>query len=333
MPSFTLHDPTANLANFVSTTVRDYAYASLKTTPDAPSGNRGPGNADNRIVITEISMDVGGYDQASNVHYGVWTSNGQTNLYISPRIDAPKVGGTSNVPPLPYLLPLSGEYSNLALSGGTSYYFGVHNPGVNGMTVQRTSGATGYLGRDSSHGDDPANPLTGSFDPTKYPNSTLIGTVSYIYLPSKPATISAIGGKNQIQVSWTAPADDGGTAITNYIPYWKKSSDASWSSPIGGFLGTGLSYTITGLEDSTSYDVRVAASTTDTYDTLTKTGEYSDTATVTTAPRGPSVWTGTSWTFTEGFVCTSAGTWTAAAPADIYVCTSVSPSVVWAPIP
>ena len=63
-----------------------------------------------------------------------------------------------------------------------------------------------------------------------------------------------------LAVSWTAPASDGGSAITGYKVQWKEAAD-SWDTPADVLEATvtATSHTITGLTDGTEYSVRVLA--------------------------------------------------------------------------
>ena len=63
-----------------------------------------------------------------------------------------------------------------------------------------------------------------------------------------------------LAVSWTAPASDGGAAITGYTVQWKEET-GSWDQPadVSEAAATGTSHTITGLTDGIEYSVRVLA--------------------------------------------------------------------------
>ena len=63
-----------------------------------------------------------------------------------------------------------------------------------------------------------------------------------------------------LDVSWEAPASDGGSAITGYKVQWKRVGD-SWDTPADVFEATvsRMTHTITGLTDGVEYAVRVIA--------------------------------------------------------------------------
>jgi PKD repeat protein len=77
-------------------------------------------------------------------------------------------------------------------------------------------------------------------------------------IPNKVMNLQAEGDNRNVFLSWSAPSDDGGSPITDYIVEYKRSSDASFSVyPDGGGSATGA--TLTGLTEGTSYHFRVAA--------------------------------------------------------------------------
>ena len=75
-------------------------------------------------------------------------------------------------------------------------------------------------------------------------------------VPATPTVPTVTRGNTQLEVSWTAP-DDNGSSITDYDVQYKTSSDTTWTDHT--FTGTGTSTTITGLTNGTSYDTRVRA--------------------------------------------------------------------------
>jgi len=74
--------------------------------------------------------------------------------------------------------------------------------------------------------------------------------------PIAPAGLSATAGRGQLSLSWTAPASNGGSAITGYRVEYTPSGGSASTVNTGA---TGTTYTLNGLNNSTSYTVRVAA--------------------------------------------------------------------------
>jgi hypothetical protein len=76
--------------------------------------------------------------------------------------------------------------------------------------------------------------------------------------PSAPSGVTGTGGDSLVNLSWSAPADDGGNAIIDYIIQYSANSGTSWSTFNDG-IGTSTSVSVTGLVNDTSYIFRVAA--------------------------------------------------------------------------
>jgi hypothetical protein len=70
--------------------------------------------------------------------------------------------------------------------------------------------------------------------------------------------VKATAASTSLVVSWKAPSNDGGSAITDYRVEWS-TNGLTWSS---ANAGTGLTYTITSLVAGTGYKVRVSATNT-----------------------------------------------------------------------
>ncbi|NBX75308.1 MAG: fibronectin type III domain-containing protein, partial [Proteobacteria bacterium] len=77
-------------------------------------------------------------------------------------------------------------------------------------------------------------------------------------LPGAPTEVSGTAGDSQVALSWTAPASDGGNAITDYLIEYSTDSGSSWTTVNDG-THTSNTATVTGLTNGTSYLFRVAA--------------------------------------------------------------------------
>ena len=74
--------------------------------------------------------------------------------------------------------------------------------------------------------------------------------------PTAPSVTATSGSTTSLDVSWTAPGTNGGPALTGYEVQYRKGS-GSWTASTHS--GTGTSATITGLDASSEYQVRVRA--------------------------------------------------------------------------
>ena len=91
---------------------------------------------------------------------------------------------------------------------------------------------------------------------TSVPTVAVAATV-----PGTPQRLNVtVHDTGALEVSWEAPASDGGSTITGYNVQWKESAD-SWttSADVSEETANGTPYTITGLTDGVEYTVRVMA--------------------------------------------------------------------------
>ena len=80
-------------------------------------------------------------------------------------------------------------------------------------------------------------------------------------VPGSPEHLNvSLHDTGALDVSWKAPATDGGSAITEYRIQWKETA-GNWDTPadVSEETATGTTHTITGLTDGVEYAVRVIA--------------------------------------------------------------------------
>jgi fumarate reductase subunit D len=175
-----------------------------------------------------------------------------------------------------------------SISGVATYY-----AGGGGGTQLANPGGSGGLGGGgagrNSH-DYPGNGTAGTANTGGggggagvgyYSGAGGSGVVIIRYLsamaapvvPGVPTSLVASGDDSQISLSWTAPGDTGGSAITDYVVEYKLSSEPTTWSTFADGTSTNTTAIVTGLTNGLSYDFRVSAVNT------VGQGSASDTAT------------------------------------------------------
>ncbi len=95
---------------------------------------------------------------------------------------------------------------------------------------------------------------------TGNPSSVANATTDAATAPGVPTALSATAdGRTAIDLSWTAPADNGGADITGYKIEVSTNAGTSWTDLVTNTGGTGTTYTHSGLADGTTRHYRVSA--------------------------------------------------------------------------
>jgi hypothetical protein len=93
--------------------------------------------------------------------------------------------------------------------------------------------------------------LNFSKNPEIYPSS--VDTV-----PSQPLNLSGSPANGSVVLSWSAPASNGGSSITNYVYQYSINNGLSWSIA-ASTNSTSTTYTVGGLTNGKGYVFRIAA--------------------------------------------------------------------------
>jgi hypothetical protein len=150
-------------------------------------------------------------------------------------------------------------------------------PGSNGghalidYTIEYRAGAGSWLAFSHSASTSTSISVTGLTNGTSYTfrvsavndmGTSSASTVSSAYTPlgtpAAPTSFSATYGNAQASLSWTAPTDNGGSFITNYLVEYSSNGGSSWTT-FTHSVSTTPSITITGLTNGNAYSYRVSA--------------------------------------------------------------------------
>lgn len=149
-----------------------------------------------------------------------------------------------------------------------------------------------YFGRGDTGNDVVASP-SGS----TWPNG-LAGEFEYFQVPSAPRSLTVVPNADGTAfLDWSAPTEDGDTAITGYRV--QRATNSAFTSGVVtvNTSGTTTSYTRNGLTPGTKYYFRVAARNKVT-DDVNSYSVYSGTVSATipvAVVSGLEVWNGTAW--------------------------------------
>ena len=88
--------------------------------------------------------------------------------------------------------------------------------------------------------------------------STPSVTVTPRTVPGTASNVAGVAGNGQVSLTWTAPASDGGSAITDYVVEYKTTTASIWTTFKDG-VSTSTAATVMGLTNGTSYVFRVSA--------------------------------------------------------------------------
>src|SRR5207249_38308 len=118
-------------------------------------------------------------------------------------------------------------------------------------------------------------------------SSSITSATTLAVVPSSPTGLAAASvSSSQIGLTWTAPADNGGSAITGYKIERSLDGGTTWTTLVANTANPATTYSDTGLTHTTAYTYRVSAINS------VGTGSPSSSASATTLAVAPSSPTG-----------------------------------------
>lgn len=168
------------------------------------------------------------------------------------------------------------------------------------IAIGTTTGASIYIDNSGT----PAATLSGGTFNNKsffleghsgitYVDNVVVSGPNAASAPDAPSSLEAIPASGQMALAWTAPASNGGSAITDYLVEYKATASGSWLTFTDG-TSTTTAATVTGLTNSTGYDFRVSAINAIGTSTPSSVATGTPDLAVPSAPRSLAAITGTS---------------------------------------
>jgi len=227
-----------------------YKIAQQITFPDI-SGRDAPGKtgaAAKPALVSALGIQVSGYRNTATTRFAMWSSSGTGGAYSGLFTLT-----TSDTP------PLTTASLSRAVFAGTGYWIGFTKT----TTAQYTWGVDQGFGfsiyQDNANAGETDNFTASSLiTPAPGSNGSLVFSVTYDILPTAPGTPTASSTGTSATITWTAPADNGGQAVTSYR-IQRSTDNINFSTIVASTGNTLLTYTDINLTPGTTYYYRVAA--------------------------------------------------------------------------
>ena len=186
---------------------------------------------------------------------GAWpVSVSQAGLAAGPvALVAPLIAGTGEVGQILALSPGLWVYDDNAEEPVLPRQWRRDGVAIAGATAETYTLVSADAGRTITATETAAT-SAGSRSAT----SAGLAVASSIAAPGQPTGLTATAGAGQVSLSWTAPASNGGAAITDYVVELSSNGGASWSTFSDG-VSTATSAIVTGVAAGTAYQFRVSA--------------------------------------------------------------------------
>ncbi len=129
---------------------------------------------------------------------------------------------------------------------------------ISNTLVEFATWLTGELGDTVTYQEDGFGNTVWVIDGRTTGNTYGDLTIYVPSVPGAPTSLTPTPSNTAVSLSWTAPADDGGSPLTDYVVQYKLASSGFYLTFADG-VSTSTSAIVTGLANGSSYNFRVAA--------------------------------------------------------------------------
>ena len=215
------------------------------------------GNFRYPILVRNVSIQYNGFEgftPPTTSRIGMWSSSGASPFYSGNIALTTTADGA--IPPFRTGTVTRPSFAN------TQYWIGFTVPTSAFLTwgVQNNIESP-FVARvradDTSNTGDFNNDSFAISDSSSF-NGQLSYSLTYDIIPTAPRTLTATPSGTTVSLSWTAPANNGGTPITGYR-IQRRLADGSFTTIETNTASTGTTYSDTGLTAGATYEYRIAA--------------------------------------------------------------------------
>jgi hypothetical protein len=224
-----------------------YNIAQLITMPDI-SGRDAPGKTGASAkpgLVSALYLELTAYNSSNaTTKFVMWSGGGTNGVFTSaftlPNSQTPYQVGAALTRPI---------------FAGTDYWIGFTKETSAQVTWSVDTSFTPSIKQDRTAPD--AN-FTDNGLVSGVTNGSFVFEIAYDLLPVAPGTPTASSTGTSATITWTAPADNGGKAVTSYR-IQRSTDNINFSTIVASTGNTLLTYTDTGLTPGTKYYYRTAA--------------------------------------------------------------------------
>jgi hypothetical protein len=224
-----------------------YNIAQLITMPDI-SGRDAPGKTGASAkpgLVSALYLELTAYNSSNaTTKLAMWSGSGTNGVFSSvftlPNSQTPYQIGAS---------------LSRTIYAGTSYWIGFTKETSAQVTWSVDTSFPASIKQDRTA---PDSNFTDNGLVSGVTNGSFVFEVVYDLLPIAPGTPTASSTGTSATITWTAPADNGGQAVTSYR-IQRSTDNINFSTIVASTGNTLLTYTDTGLTPGTKYYYRTAA--------------------------------------------------------------------------
>jgi hypothetical protein len=228
-----------------------YNIAQLITMPDI-SGRDAPGKTGasaKPALVSALNIEVTAYNSSNaTTKFVMWSGSG-TNGFFTSAFTLPNAQ-------TPYLV---GANLSRPVYAGTTYWIGFTKETSAQVTYSVDTAFAASIKMDNTAPDanftDNGVVRVGG---VTLSNGSLVFEVVFDTLPIAPGTPTASSTGTSATITWTAPTDNGGQAVSSYR-IQRSTDNINFSTIVASTGNTLLTYTDSGLTPGTTYHYRVAA--------------------------------------------------------------------------